>query len=68
MPELKEQAELRELILKFALINAIKHEGKALKGPVIGKVLAEKPELRARAKEITKMIEEVVEEVNNLPQ
>lgn len=67
MPEL-EEAELRELILKFALINAVKHEGKALKGPVVGRVLAEKPELRAKAKQITKIIEEIVEEVNNLPQ
>ncbi len=50
------------------MINAVKHEGKALKGPVVGKVLAERPELRAKAKEITKIIEEIVDEVNNLPQ
>jgi glutamyl-tRNA synthetase len=65
--EIKEDTELREIIRKFALLNAIKHDGKAQTGPVVGKVLAERPELRARAKELTALVEEVVEEVNNLP-
>jgi glutamyl-tRNA synthetase len=65
--EIKEDNELREIIRKFALLNAIKHDGKAQTGPVIGKVLAERPELRARAKELTALVKEVVEEVNSLP-
>jgi glutamyl-tRNA synthetase len=65
--EIKEDNELREIIRKFALLNAIKHDGKAQTGPVIGKVLAERPELRARAKELTSLVKEVVEEVNSLP-
>jgi glutamyl-tRNA synthetase len=65
--EIKEDTELREIIRKFALLNAIKHDGKAQTGPVIGKVLAERPELRAKAKELTALVKEVVEEVNSLP-
>jgi len=65
--DIKEDNELREIIRKFALLNAIKHDGKAQTGPVIGKILAERPELRARAKELTSLVKEVVEEVNSLP-
>ncbi|MDH7607174.1 MAG: glutamate--tRNA ligase [Candidatus Bathyarchaeota archaeon] len=57
---------IKELIRKFALLNAIRHEGKAQTGPVVGKVLAEKPELRTKVKEITVLVKKVVEEVNNL--
>ncbi|MGQ9538113.1 MAG: glutamate--tRNA ligase [Candidatus Bathycorpusculaceae bacterium] len=61
-----ENTPIEELIRKLALLNAIRHEGKAQTGPVVGKVLAEKPELRAKVKEITVLINKVVEEVNNL--
>ncbi len=59
--------ELEELIRKFALINAVKHDGRAQPGPVIGKVLAERPELRTKAKEIAALVEKIVSEVNSLP-
>jgi glutamyl-tRNA synthetase len=64
---LEGNAEVRELIRKFALLNAIKHDGKAQAGPVIGKVLAEKPEMRKKVKEITTLVNKIVEEVNLLP-
>ncbi|MGC8997788.1 MAG: glutamate--tRNA ligase [Candidatus Bathyarchaeia archaeon] len=67
MNKIREDAELREIIRKFALLNAIKHDGKAQTGPVVGKVLAEKPELRARAKELTAIVKEVVDEINSFP-
>ncbi|MEM3874405.1 MAG: glutamate--tRNA ligase [Candidatus Bathyarchaeia archaeon] len=66
MNEIREDAELRETIRKFALLNAIKHDGKAQTGPVVGKVLAERPELRAKAKELTALVREMVDEVNSL--
>ena len=66
MTEPKENIEITELIRKFALLNAVKHDGKAQTGPVIGKVLAEKPELKAKAKEITVLINKVVAEINAL--
>lgn len=63
----EENTELRELIRKIALLNAIQHHGKAQAGPVIGKLLAERRELRAKVKEISDLVEEIVQEVNSLP-
>ena len=58
--------EIREKIKKIALLNAIRHEGKAQQGPVIGKLLAEMPSLRAKAKEIASIAVQILREVNNL--
>lgn len=57
---------LRDVILKHALLNAIRHGGKANPGAVLGKILAEMPDLRPRAREIMPAVREVVEEVNAL--
>jgi len=62
----KEDAELREFIRKLALLNAVRHDGKAQTGSVVGKLLAEKPELRSKAKEIARLVGEVVQQVNSL--
>jgi len=62
----QKDTKLREFIRKLALLNAVRHDGKAQTGPVIGKLLGEKPELRARAKEITRLVSEVVHKVNDL--
>jgi len=64
---LEENVELREIIRKIALINAVKHDGQAQAGPVIGKILGEKSELRAKVKELSALVNDVVQEVNNLP-
>ncbi|MEM3797347.1 MAG: glutamate--tRNA ligase [Candidatus Bathyarchaeia archaeon] len=58
--------EIEELARKIALLNAVKHDGKAQAGPVIGKLLAERPELRTRVKEITVLVTKIVGEVNSL--
>jgi glutamyl-tRNA synthetase len=63
---LEEDAELREIIRKNALLNALKYDGKAQIGPIAGKLLGEKPELRAKAKEVTALINQIVKEVNLL--
>jgi glutamyl-tRNA synthetase len=55
---------LSEIIYKYALLNAIKHEGKAEVGPVISKVIAENPELKASAREIVQLVKEIVSRVN----
>jgi len=64
---LKDDKSLREDIRKIALLNAIKHDGKAQAGPVIGKILGEKPELKTKVKELSALVNEVVQEVNSLP-
>lgn len=43
------------------------YEGKARKDSVLGRLLAEKPDLRSRVKEILPMVSKVVLEVNELP-
>ncbi len=63
---LKDNEELRELIRKTALLNAVQHDGKAQAGPIMGKLLGEKQELRAKVKELSALINEVLNEVNSL--
>ena len=62
----KGNVELREEIRKIALLNAVKHNGKAQAGAVIGKILGERSELRSKVKEISALIHEVVVETNKL--
>ena len=63
---LENDIELRELIRKAALLNAVSHDGKAQAGAMIGKVLGEKAELRTRVKELSSVIDSIVLEVNSL--
>jgi glutamyl-tRNA synthetase len=63
---MKEEAQLRELVRKSALLNAVKHDGKAQTGAVVGKTLGEKPEYRDKVKEVSVLINEIVKEVNGL--
>ncbi len=58
--------EMYAIIRKYALQNAILHDGKANYKAVMGKIMAENPELRKRAKELIGEVKKVVEEVNNL--
>ncbi len=58
--------EIREIAYKHALLNAFKHDGKAAVGPVVAKVVAEKPEIRRFIRELMPIIREVVEDVNKL--
>ncbi len=58
--------ELRELLTKYALQNAIFYEGKANPGAVMGKVMAAEPELKKKAKEVGALVREIVSEINKL--
>jgi len=51
---------------KFALQNAVLHDGKADARAVLGRLLSEDPSLRSRAKEAAREVERVVAEVNRL--
>ena len=57
---------LRLLARKFALLNATKHNGKAQVKAVVGKILAERPELRSLAKDVTHLVVGIINEVNSL--
>lgn len=58
--------DAEESIRKYALQNAVQFGGKATVGAVLGKVMAEDPGLRARAKEISALARSVVDEVNGM--
>jgi len=60
--------DITEITRKHAAYNASKHEGKAQPGSVIGKVLAERPELKQRIKEVMPLIQKVINEVNTWTQ
>ena len=57
---------LEDSIRKYALQNAVKFNGKANIGAVIGKVLAENPKLKKDMKKLSKQIHEIIHEVNSL--
>jgi len=57
----------KEAIRRIALLNALNYGGKAQFQPVLGKLLTEQPQLRARIKEMTLLIQAIVAEVNKLP-
>jgi len=57
---------LKKSIRKWVLDNARKYDGKASMGAVVGKLLAENAEIKAKLKELTPDIKKIIDEVNNL--
>lgn len=57
---------LDDLVKKYTLINAIEHEGTAQPKSVLGKLLAENPELRSKVQQLTGEIEAAAREINRL--
>src|SRR3989344_3206208 len=57
---------MRDIAYKYALQNAVKFDGKANAGAVMGKVLNENPELKERIAELKKIINSVIKEVNSM--
>jgi glutamyl-tRNA synthetase len=58
--------KVREVALRWALANAVEHEGRAYPKAVMGKLIAELPKQRAKVKELKAIVEKVVKEVNRL--
>ena len=56
----------KDFILKYALLNAIQHDGKADIQAVLGKMISEDPKVRDKIKEIIPEIKKTVKEVNSL--
>lgn len=56
----------KDIILKHCLINAIQHDGNASVQAVLGKLIAEKPELKSKVKDIIPEIKKTVKKVNSL--
>ncbi len=58
--------KLKGEILKFALQNAVLHDGRANPKAVLGKILSSNKELRSKAKEVLSECSSVCNEVNSL--
>lgn len=58
--------DIKLLIRRYALANAIAHEGVGSVKSVLGKLLAEKPEFRKDVLKVKSIVEEVIEEINKL--
>ncbi len=58
--------EKKNTVRKYALRNAVKFEGEATVGPVMGKVMGEGDEFREDPQGTKELINEVVEEINKL--
>ncbi|MEM1548143.1 MAG: glutamate--tRNA ligase [Thermoproteota archaeon] len=59
--------EIRVLVEKIALENAVSFNGVAKPEAVLGKLLGANPGLRSRVKEIIPIVQEITERVNSLP-
>ncbi|HLC77469.1 MAG TPA: glutamate--tRNA ligase [archaeon] len=55
-----------DLIKKYTLINAVEHDGVAQPKSVLGKLLAEHPEMRAEVQRLSGEIDVAVREINRL--
>jgi len=58
--------EVTAVVRKAALLNAIRHSGRAEVGAVIGRALAERPDLRPVKKEFAELCSRTVKEINQL--
>ena len=67
MEQLTTENELENMIRKFALHNALLHHGKADVKAVLGKLLADRQDLRSQAKQLVDKINPIVTEINSLP-
>ncbi|MEM4717271.1 MAG: glutamate--tRNA ligase [Desulfurococcaceae archaeon] len=58
--------KIREVAYKHAIINAVKHMGKADLKAVVSKIAAELPEARGALRSLMDFVKNIVEEVNKL--
>jgi glutamyl-tRNA synthetase len=59
--------EIKKEIRKFALQNAVEHEGQTRDKTILAKILGSIPELRQKVQEISPVIVEIVSEINQIP-
>lgn len=58
--------EISPVVRRAALLNAVKHGGRAEMGAVMGRVLAERPDLKPVTKELAGLCSQTVKEINQL--
>jgi glutamyl-tRNA synthetase len=63
-PSSHSSPSIGNVIVKYALQNAIFYNGKAEPGAVLGKVMANEPHLRKRIRDVRKEVEQAVRQIN----
>ncbi|MFH8080324.1 MAG: glutamate--tRNA ligase [Candidatus Aenigmatarchaeota archaeon] len=58
---------IEEMAKKYAIINAVEFGGKANVQAVLGKIIAEDESLKAKIKDVAKIVAKIVQEVNSTP-
>ncbi len=61
-----DEEEIREILWKRGLKNAVEFDGKPNKKAVMGKLMAEKEDLRSKAKVIIPILDKIIEEISTL--
>lgn len=56
--------EIEERIRKAAVLNAVRHDGKADSKAVLSNLLGDNPDLRSKARELIVLVQKVVQEIN----
>ncbi|MEW6222498.1 MAG: glutamate--tRNA ligase [Candidatus Hadarchaeota archaeon] len=59
--------DVRREVLRWALANAAEHQGSASVKAVLGKVIAELPGWKSKIDALSRLVDEVVAEVNSMP-
>ena len=59
---------MEDIIRKYALQNAVKFNGKANPGTIIGKLMQEDPKIKEKLKSLQPIIQQIIKEVNSLTQ
>lgn len=60
------EEQLKELLFKYALLNAVQHKGHAQSGAVIGVIMASHPEYRGEASKVAEFAKEIVGKINSM--
>ena len=57
-------SDIEERVRKAAVLNAVRHDGKADPKAVLGNLLGDHPDLRSKARELVPLVRKVVDETN----
>jgi len=58
--------EIKEILWMSGLKNAIEFQGKPNKKAVMGKLMAQRPDLRSQTKEINPLLDDIIQEISKL--
>lgn len=61
-------SEIKNIVRKYALQNAVEYNGAGQAGSVLGRILGERKDLRSKARELKVLVDFEVKEANNMAQ